>query len=76
MRQVNVAELRSHLSKYLSSAQKGTEILITYHGQVIARIVPPVNARQEAQSKLKEARKHCKIGDVISPIDDEWDANK
>lgn len=76
MREVNVTELRNHLPKYLSQAKRGTEILVTLHGQVIARIVPPADMRGDAIKKLKELRAHCKIGDVISPIDEDWDAEK
>lgn len=76
MSYVNVTELRNHLPQYLSSVEKGNEILVTHHGKVIARIVPPTNKKKDAQKKLIELRKKCKIGDVISPIDEEWDAEK
>lgn len=76
MRSVNVTELRNHLPKYLSSVQKGHEILITSHGEVIARIMPPIDTRLEAQQQLKQLRKRCKVGDVVSPVDEKWDAEK
>jgi prevent-host-death family protein len=76
MHQVNITELRNHLPRYLSSVKNGDEILVTSHGQVIARIVPAVNTKKEASEKLKKLRKHCKVGDVISPVDENWDADK
>lgn len=76
MRSVNVTELRSHLPKYLSSVQKGHEILITLHGEVIARIVPPVDTRLAAQQQLKQLRKRSKVGDVVSPVKVKWDVEK
>jgi prevent-host-death family protein len=76
IRAINITELRAHLPKYLSNAQKGTEILVTSHGHVIARILPPIDPQIEAQKKLKELRKHCKVNDVISPIAEDWDAEK
>ena len=76
MREVNVTELRNHLPKYLSIAQKGSEILITSHGEVIARILPPADTKGNAQKKLKELRKNAKVGDVTSPIDEDWKADK
>jgi len=36
----------------------------------------PIDKKKDAQKKLIELRKNCKIGDVISPIDEEWDAEK
>ena len=53
MHEINITELRNHLPKYLSDVNKGDEILVTLHGKVIARILPPVNKRQEAKRKLK-----------------------
>lgn len=76
MHQVNVTELRNHLPRYLSSVQKGNEILITSHGVVIARIVPPVDTQKEAQAELLKLRKRCKVGDVINPVDESWEADK
>jgi prevent-host-death family protein len=76
MRAVNVTELRGHLQKYLNSVQKGAEIEITLHGEVIARILPPIDTKKEAIKQMESLRKICKIGDVVSPLDEKWDANK
>lgn len=76
MKLVNVTELRNHLPQYLSTVQKGHEILVTSHGQVIARIVPPIDTKLSAQNELRALRKNCDVGDVISPVDDKWDAEK
>lgn len=76
MKAVNVTELRNHLPKYLASVQQGKEILVTSHGQIIARITPPLDVRHNAIEQLKLLRKHCKIGDVTSPIDENWEAEK
>lgn len=76
MHTVNITELRSHLPQYLSNAQKGTEIAVTLHGRVIARIMPPVDTKQEAQKKLHQLRKHCQVGDVVSPSQEKWEAEQ
>lgn len=54
-----------------TSAQKGTEVLVTWHGQVIARILPPCDTKNEALNQLKKLRSRCKIKDVISPINED-----
>lgn len=53
MVKVNVATLKAKLSKYLEMAQKGVAIIVTSHGQEIAKIGPiqlvtskPVNWRE------------------------------
>lgn len=76
MREVNVTELRNNLPKYLSSVENGKEILVTSHGRVIARILPPSDTKRDALVQLKVLRKHCKIGDIISPIDEDWESDK
>ncbi len=74
MKQVNVTELRTHLPNYLAKAHKGAEIWVTSHGQVIARVLPPLDTRAAAKEELKKLRKHSKVGDVISPLNEDWDA--
>jgi antitoxin (DNA-binding transcriptional repressor) of toxin-antitoxin stability system len=68
MLKINVTKLRNHLPKYLAVAHSGEEIWVTSYGKVIAKIVAAVGTKQEAISKLKKFRQHCKVGDVISPI--------
>lgn len=77
MKKINITELRQHLPSYLSSVQKGEEICITSHGRIIARVVPPEDHRKVASRKLEDLRKQrCFIGDVISSIDENWDAEQ
>jgi prevent-host-death family protein len=76
MRTVPITELRNHLQKYIASVTQGDEILVTSHGKVLARILPPVDPRQEAKKKLRALRLHCKVGDVVSPLEEGWEAEQ
>jgi prevent-host-death family protein len=79
MNLVNVTDLRQHLPEYLKQVQKGEEIMITLHGKSIARIVPNFsdNKREQALKRLDTLRGKMILGDILSPLDDEWtgDAN-
>lgn len=77
MSSVNVTELRQHLPEYLKQVQAGEEIAITLHGKTIARIVPEAKeSKREAASKRLEAlRGTVIVGDIISPIEEEWTAD-
>ena len=75
-RKVNVTELRQNLPAYLVDVQKGKEIEVTSRGKVIARIVAGGDPHQEARERLLAIRKHCYVGDVVSPTDAEWDAER
>ena len=76
MSKVNVTELRQNLPAYLVEVQKGKEIEVTSRGKVIARIVPGVQTQDEARARLVAARKRCRIGDVLSPTEAAWNAER
>ena len=76
MSEVNVTELRQNLPEYLADVKKGNELKITVHGKVIARIVPEVDAKDAARKRLAALRAKCKVGDVITPTDEKWNAGR
>jgi prevent-host-death family protein len=76
MSKVNVTELRQNLPAYLADARKGKEIEVTSRGKVIARIIAGSEAHDDARARIIAARKHCRIGDVLSPTGAVWDAER
>ncbi len=76
MPQVNVTELRQHLPNYLEQVRKGEELQVTLHGKVIARIVPEQNPQEAACERLIVLRDKCRIGDVVSPSGEGWEAER
>ena len=38
--EVGIRDLRNHLSKYLAGVAQGDELVVTDHGQAVARILP------------------------------------
>jgi prevent-host-death family protein len=75
-RKVNVTELRQNLPAYLAEVHMGREIEVTSRGKVIARIVTGGDPHQEARERLLAVRKHCHVGDVVSPTGAQWDAER
>jgi len=73
---VSITELRQNLPAYLARVRKGDEIQVAVHGKVIARIVPEVDAAQAARQRLLALRKKAKVGDVVSPSGDRWEAER
>lgn len=73
---VNVTELRQNLPAYLAAAKQGREIEVTSRGKVIARIVAGGDPHEEARERLLAIRKHCTVGDVVSPTGAQWDAER
>jgi prevent-host-death family protein len=76
MSEVNITELRQNLPDYLADVKKGRELKITVHGKVIARIVPEVDAKAAARKRLAALRAKCRVDDVISPADANWNAER
>lgn len=74
MLRVNVTELRNHLPSYLVKVKSGEEVAITSRGKVIARLVPESNASQEARQRLEAIRPKSLVGDVVTPLAEEWEA--
>ena len=74
MRSVGVRELRERTSQILRDvAEKGENIQVTYHGRVMAHLVPPPKAtsreeieqwREGAHKLMDEIAKH-----VTEPVD-------
>lgn len=80
MTKVNVASLKSELSKYLEIVKQGEEIVITSHGEEIARLVPyenvevqPVNWQEllKKHHPLKPLKKAISSAKIIRQIRDE-----
>ncbi len=76
MSKVSITELRQNLPAYLARVRKGDEIQVAVHGKVIARIVPEVDATLAARRRLLALRKKAKLGDVIRPSGDRWEAER
>ena len=75
MQEVNVSELRNHLPEYLARAESGEEILVTRRGRVIARLSAARDTRAEAKRQLQALRARARVGDVVSPVDESWEAD-
>jgi prevent-host-death family protein len=60
-REVQASEAKTHFARLLDEVERGETIIITRHGQAIARIVPEARVRQEeidrAIEDLKELGK-------------------
>lgn len=74
MIKVPVTTFRKHIPDYLGKVRNGEDIALTSRGKVIARLMPPADERQDAREQLAALRGTCQIGDIISPLDLEWEA--
>lgn len=75
MVEVNVTEFRNHLPEYLGRVRKGEDIVLVSRGKVIARISPVTDERAAAREALLRLRGKCRIGDVVSQLDEKWEAD-
>ncbi len=59
--EVGMHEAKTNLSKLVALAQSGEEILLTNHGEVVARLLGAGKSRREkAEEIMKEFRKMTK----------------
>lgn len=71
---IGISEFRANMNAILQKVQQGEVITLTLRGAEIARLVPPDYARLAARQELEQLRQTAVIGDVLSPVDDSWDA--
>ena len=75
MQSIAVSELRANLMKVLKSIEKGSSLIITSRGKVVAKLIPPDDSIKSAEEKLAQIRKTVRIHDVLSPISENWKVN-
>ncbi|MFN7952849.1 MAG: type II toxin-antitoxin system prevent-host-death family antitoxin [bacterium] len=73
---INVTELRQNLPRYLTQVRRGSVLDVTSRGVVIAQLMPAADDVKVAQAELQRFRAHCRIGDIESPVDVTWNADK
>ncbi len=76
MRTVAVSELRDNLMSFIKKVQSGENIIVTSRGNEVAKLVPVENKKQIAKEKLNKLRKTAYVGDVLSPIFEEWEVTR
>ncbi len=73
---ISISQLRQNLADYLARVKRGETLRVTQHGHVVARIEPALSEKEAAKARIEALRKTVKLGDVLTPIDVEWNAAK
>lgn len=68
MSEVNITALSHQLHKYLAKVHRGSEVLVTLHGAVIAKVIVPTQRKTTAKKPLKTINEHADIFDLVLPI--------
>ncbi len=76
MAKVNITELRQNLPEYLARVRDGEPVEVTVRGKVIARILPEKDRATAARDRLRALRGKARVGDVMSPSGERWDAER
>jgi prevent-host-death family protein len=76
METVGVNTLRKNLSGLLKKVEDGESIAITSRGHEIALLVPPESKIEKARRALEELRETAFVGDVITPVTEDWELLK
>jgi prevent-host-death family protein len=69
---VSISELRQNLPSYVDRAEAGETFLVTVRGKVVARLAPEIDPAEAAFQELMSYRGKGWVGDVISPLEEEW----
>ena len=76
MEKIGISTFRDNLSIYLKKVQRGQIFIITSRGNEMARLVPVEDKKNKSREILRKLSKTATIGDILSPIDEEWEAMK
>ncbi|CAB1083149.1 hypothetical protein D1AOALGA4SA_10730 [Olavius algarvensis Delta 1 endosymbiont] len=76
MESIGVSKLRENMVLFLNKVQQGESITITSRGTEIAMLIPIKDKKEVSRHALKQLRKTAIVGDVVSPIEEEWKALK
>ena len=76
MESIGVSKLRENMVLFLNKVQRGKSITITSRGTEIAMLIPVKKKEEASRNALKQLRKTAVVGDVVSPIEEEWKALK
>jgi prevent-host-death family protein len=76
METVGVNTLKKNLSGFLKKVEKGESIAITSRGHEIALLVPPASKMEKARRALDELRETAFVGDVLTPVTEDWELLK
>jgi len=70
---ISIAEAKAKFSELIKRAEGGEEIIVTRHGKMVARLMPP-NAKPEERSSLNGAMAgKIWIADDFDELGPEWD---
>ncbi|MEA3336603.1 MAG: type II toxin-antitoxin system prevent-host-death family antitoxin [Chloroflexota bacterium] len=72
---IGISEFRANMNHFLSKVQKGEIILLTSRSAEVAKLVPPDYAQSVARKELEALRQTAVVGDVLSPLDEHWNAS-
>jgi len=75
MIRIGISEFRTNLNTVLQQVSNGEIVTLTSRGTEVAKLVPPSYARLTARQKLEELRQTAVVGDVLSPLDESWEAD-
>ncbi len=75
MESIAVSDFRANLMKVLKQIEHGASLDITSRGKIVAKLVPPDYTKTLAREKLDILRENAKVYDVLSPVEENWEAD-
>lgn len=74
MESVAISQFRQNMPLFLKKVKNGQSITLTSRGRQVAMLVPVTDERAAARQALDQLARTAHVGDVLSPIDVEWNA--
>lgn len=72
MKAIEAQELETHVSEILREVESGETVEVTWHGQVVARVVPAQQVQQIRTMARDENDAWAKLNALIDEISADW----
>jgi prevent-host-death family protein len=70
---IPIAEAKAKFSELVKRAEAGEEVLVTRHGKVVARLLPPEYTEEDKPSLIGALKGKVWISDDFDELGPEWD---
>ncbi|MFW5830094.1 MAG: type II toxin-antitoxin system Phd/YefM family antitoxin, partial [Planctomycetota bacterium] len=70
---IAITEFRAHMARFLEAVKAGEVVVLTSHGEAVAELRQPEQRRAIAAARLREIAAQASVGDVVSPVIDNYE---
>ncbi len=76
MESVPLTQINENIGEILEKIRNGQSLAVTFEGREIGVLFPAGESMEKARRRLEQLRETAFVGDLLSPINEDWEAMK